>query len=236
MANTRHLKRSCMPKSWKIQRKGITFISKPNSGSYKRKYVISVLVLLRDILEVTKNSKEAKFIVNNKTVLINGKQTKEIKAPIGFFDIVEIKETKEIYTFIFEKTGRVKLVKNPEKKLYLRVSNKTNLKNGKFQVNTMSGVNVLVNEKEFKSIKVQDTIVYDFEKKKIVKIIHLSEKASIYVFDGKFIGRFGEVTGFETFEGRGLDLVDFTSGKEKHKTAKKYCFAIDKEDLKKFEK
>ena len=65
-----------MPKSWKIQRKGITFISKPNSGSYMRKYVISVLVLLRDILGVAKTSKEAKFIVNNKTVLINGKQTK----------------------------------------------------------------------------------------------------------------------------------------------------------------
>jgi small subunit ribosomal protein S4e len=60
-------------KAWPIKRKNITFIAKPNPGSYKAEYVVPVVVLLRDILGVAETSKEVKMILHNRgDVLLNG--------------------------------------------------------------------------------------------------------------------------------------------------------------------
>ena len=56
MVHSRHLKRTNMPISWPVQRKLITFISRPKPGSFKRKYVISLTILLRDVLKLAKTT------------------------------------------------------------------------------------------------------------------------------------------------------------------------------------
>ncbi len=237
MANSRHLKRTSMPISWPVQRKLITFISRPVPGSYNRKYVVSLTVLLRDILKIAKTSKEVKFIVHNKEVLVNGKEVSESKYACGMFDIVEIKSSEEKFTILFDEFGKVRIIPVKDNLLYLKVSSKTIASGKKYQINFMNGYNIFVDEKTFKSVKVNDTIIYDYKSKKVSKTVPLKEGSFTYIFDGKYKGKFGEVKSFVHFNGVAKDTVQVQIADELHTTAKDYCFAIGlkKEDLKRFE-
>jgi small subunit ribosomal protein S4e len=205
---TSHLKRHSMPKSWPIKRKNITFTTKPNPGSYKRKYTISALVLLKEILGYAHTTKEAKFIVNNEEILVNGRKVEDIKFPIGLFEIVEIIKTKEKYMILFNTVGKVKIVEVKDSNIYAKILSKVVLSGKKYQLNFMNGYNVVVDEKTFKQVKVNDTVVYDFVKKSISGIYPLAVKNFVYIFDGKYKGSFGEVKSFTEYNGLAKDIAE----------------------------
>lgn len=225
-----------MPSSWVSKRKNITFITRPNPGAHKREYSCSILVLLRDLLGYVKNSREAKYAVKNTEIVINGKRCTDPKQPVGIFDIIEIKETSDIFTLVFNESGKLKLLETKDNTLISKISGKRALKNSKFQLNLFNGYNVLITEKEFKTINVNDSIVYDFGKNKVVKHLPLKEGNFVFVYDGKFKGYFAEVKGFTEYNGLATDIVQIKIGNEEHNTAKKYCYVIGdkKEDLKRF--
>lgn len=233
MVNSRHLKRSGMPKSWPMQKKIIKFVTKPNPGSYQRKYVVPVVILLRDVLNYVKTSKEAKYVVTKKEILVNGNEVSDIKTPVGLFESFTIKKLNETYKVLFNEVGRIKLIKSDDK-TYLKVSNKIVLKNGKFQVNTFSGNNVLVDKKEFSNMSINDTLIYCNKHKKVHTSLKFEEKANIYIFDGKFKGLFGVIKNIIHYNGRAKDIIEFESNGKILSTAKEYGFAIKKEDVEGF--
>lgn len=227
-----------MPTTWPVKRKNITFVGKPNSGSFGREYVVSVLVILRDVLSYAQNSKDVKYILNQGEVLVNGRVVKDIKFACGLFDIFEIKKTKEKYMILFGADKKINLVDVNDNNLYLKVSSKTLLKGKGYQLNFMNGYNIVVDEKTFKSVNVNDTIVYDYDKKKVVSTIQLKEDAYVYVTDGNFKGSIAQIKGFTHYNGLSKDVVNISIGKEKnHSTAKDYCYVIGdkKEDIKRFQ-
>ncbi len=225
-----------MPSSWPIKRKNITFISKPRAGSHKLKYITSVLVLLRDVLSYAQIGKEVKHIVHNDEILVNGRKISDIKTAVGIFDTFEISKTKEKFTVLFDTFGRLKLIEAKDNLIYLKVTNKTITSGKKFQLNFMNGYNTLVSEKDFKKVSVNGTVVYDYSKKKISDILSLKEDSFVYIFDGKFRGRFGKIKNFINYNGITRDAVSLEINKEVHTTAKDYCYVvgIKEEDLKKF--
>lgn len=237
MVNSKHLKRSSMPASWPIKRKNIQFITKPNAGSHKLRYSTPVLVLLRDVLNYAKTSREVRFIVSQKDVLVNGREVDDVKFPVGMFDVVEIKKVNEKYIVLFDAVGKIKLVSTKDDLVYLKLTKKTLLKGKKFQFNFANGYNILVDEKAFKSTSLEDTVVYDFAKKKIVSVLPLKEGNFVYVFDGHFKGQFGLVKKFVKYNGVTGDVIELEIGKASHTTSKDYCFVVGlkAEDLKKFE-
>jgi ribosomal protein S4E len=226
MSNSRHLKRHTMPTSWTIKRKGIDFISRPNSGSYQRKYTISMLILLREFLNFAKTSKEAKYILKNKNVLINGKKVEDIKAPLGLFEVVEFKELKKTYTIIYNTNKKVEIIEVKNNDITLKVKSKTKMRKNNFQLNTKNGFNILITEKEFSSIKVNDSVVYDLKTKKILKVLNLKEEQLVYIYDGKFIGNFGIIKSFTNYFGVTKNLVTIDINGTSHNTSKDYIFAV----------
>ena len=221
-----------MPKSWPSQRKVVKYISRPNPGAMKRKYSTSLVIVLRDVLGLAQNAKEAKYIVHNEEILVNNSKVDDIKYPISFFDIVEIKKTKDKFTVLFDELGRLRVVPVKDDSMFLKVSKKTVLGKKSFQVNCTNGFNVLVDDKTFKTVKVNDTLVYDCAKKKVSKDLNLKEGSEVYIFDGKFKGQFAKVKGFTHYNGLTRDVVTIEVGKETHSTAKDYIFVV--EDSKRF--
>lgn len=226
-SNRRHLKRTSMPNSWPVKKKNITFVTKPNAGSHKLKYVTPIVVLLREVLGYAQTAKDAKYIVYNEEILVNGKKVTDIKAAVGMFDILEIAKTSEKFVVIFNEVGRLKLVPTKDTTVTLKVAKKTLSVGGKFQLNMMNGYNILVDAKAFAAVKVNDSIVYDFSKKKVVKTLSLAEKAQVYLFDGKFKGQFATVKGFTLYNGLSKDLVILDVAGAEASTAKDYCYVIE---------
>lgn len=227
-----------MPVSWPVKRKNITFVGKPNPGSMKREYVVSVTVLLRDVLGYAQTAKDVKYIVNNGQIVVNGREVKDAKFACGIFDVFEIKKTNEKYVILFSAEEKnLKLVPTKDDLIYLKVAGKTITPGKKFQMNFSNGYNLLVDEKTFKSVSVQDTVVYDFANKKVVSTIALKEGVFAYIFDGNFKGHFAQIKSFVSYKGLTRDVAQITLDNAEHSTAKDYCFVVGekKEDLKRFQ-
>lgn len=216
-----------MPNSWPVKKKNITFVAKPNAGSHKLKYVTSVVVLLRDVLGYAQTSRDVKYIVNNEEILVNGRKVSDIKTAVGMFDVLEIAKTSEKFVVIFNEVGRLKLVATKDSTVTLKVAKKTLVAGGKFQLNMMNGYNVLVDKKIFDSVRVADSVVYDYAKKAVKKVLALKEKAQVYLFDGKFKGQFATVKGFTLYNGLAKDLVNLELDGKEASTAKDYCYVIE---------
>ncbi len=226
MSSTQHLKRTSMPNSWPVKKKNITFIGKPNSGSHKLEYVVSALVILRDVLEYASTAKEARQIVNTEEVLVNGKRITDAKFAVGIFDVIEIKKTAEKFTVLFNEFGRISLVPTKDNLIYLRVSKKTTIAKDKVQLNFMNGFNQIVDLKVANSVKVNDTIVFDFVKKAIKSTLNLKEGNFVYIFNGKFKGEFAQIKGFVAYNGLAKDLAQIEIDGQVHSTSKDYCYTI----------
>ena len=237
MASISHLKRSNMPTFWPVKKKNIKFVVKPKPGSHKIDYVIPILIILREKLSYAATSKEAKQILYNEEVLVNGKRVKDIKFPVGLFDIIEIKKTNERYLVLYDNVGKVKLSPTKADFLYLKIVGKKLLKGGIFQLNFMNGFNLVVDKKTYDKAKVADTLVYDFIKKRPVSIINMKEGDFVYVFDGKFKGKIGQIKSFIDYNGVSRNILVLDLENKEQSTAKDYCLVIGtkKTDIKEFE-
>lgn len=236
MVNSRHLKRHSTPKAWGVKRKGISYITRPNPGAHKKEYSTPLLVLLRDILGYVKTQKGGRALLRTQEVLLNGKKVTDLKAPCGLFDVLEIKSTKEKLRLIFDEYGVFKLIPAKKDDLYLKVSTKTALSKGKYQLGFTSGYSLICSEKEFKSVSIADTVIVDSSKKKITSIINFKEGNFAYIVDGTFQSSIAKIKSITKYNGLAKDVVEIEIGKDVKTTSKDYCFIIGskKEDLGEF--
>ena len=115
MGSRKHLKRYKAPKSWPIHPKEDTWTVKPSAGSHSINDSIPLTLVIRDVLKLADNAREAKRIINSGNILVNGIVVKDYKFPVGFMDIIEIPKTGEVYRVLLDKKGRLQLNKIEEK-------------------------------------------------------------------------------------------------------------------------
>lgn len=185
-----HVKRQTIAKSWPIPRKGTKYVVR---ASHNKKEGIPVLIILRDILKVAKNRKEAKKILQSKEVFVNGKPVKKEELAVLPFDIIKIGNKN--YELSFSDKGKFILKEIEKKERILKVVDKKILKNKKMQVNLIFGKNIIYDGKG--KLKSGDSVV--IEKNKIVKIMPVENKRVAIIFSGKYRGREGEI---EKIEGK----------------------------------
>lgn len=219
-----HLKRLSAPKSWSIQRKGVTFITKPNPGPHKLKESMPLNILMRDLLKQSKTTRETKTILNKGLVLVDNIVRKNHKLPVGVMDIISIPTLNQYYQVLYNK--HKKFILNPIKKEQAqektnKITNKKILKGKKIQINLYDGKNILVSKDTY---KVGDSII--IKDKKITKHLKFEKGAKIYLLKGKYTGFTGILESVKQFNGRSPDIITLNVGKEKIQTKKDYAFVI----------
>jgi len=181
-----HLKRQKAPRSWPLARKGTKYLVVPSSDV---KSGLPLLIILREVLKLVKTRKEAKKIINLKKVKINGKLARDEGYPLKLFDILTLDDknyqissgkNKFLVTEIKDSEAGKKIVKVIDKKI---------IKKGKIQLNLIDGRNFLYN----KEVKVGDSVILNFEKNDIEKVLPFKEGAKILFIGGKHRGGEGIV-------------------------------------------
>ena len=120
MGSRKHLKTYKAPKTWPIHPKEDTWTVKPSAGSHSIENSLSLTLVIRDILKLADNSREAKRIINSGNVLVDGRVIKDYKFPVGFMDIIEIPKTGEVYRVLLDKKGRLQLNKIDNLKIVIQ--------------------------------------------------------------------------------------------------------------------
>lgn len=184
-----HLTRQEVPTKWPIERKGTAYIVKPKFSTQEG---VPLLIILREMLDLAQNRREAKRIIHSKQILINQKVAKEEKNTVMFLDTVTVVPSKKNYRLQLSEKGRFYLNEIEEseaKKKISKIINKTMLKGKKLQLNLNDGRNFLSDIKA----KVNDSLIVNFKENKIEKCLPFKEKAKVIVFSGKHIGKEGEI-------------------------------------------
>ncbi|MEM3973016.1 MAG: S4 domain-containing protein, partial [Ignisphaera sp.] len=90
MGGSKHLKRLAAPWFWPILRKEYKWVVKPSPGPHPIDRSLPLLVVIRDVLGLAETAREAKRIIFDGKVYIDGVVRKDYKFPVGVMDTISI--------------------------------------------------------------------------------------------------------------------------------------------------
>ncbi|MCP4762806.1 MAG: 30S ribosomal protein S4e [archaeon] len=237
MTGKRHTKRYNTTKYTHINKKEGKFFMNALPGPHPKRFCLPLAHILRDILQVIDNNREASKIIKEGKVLVDGKVQKKTKFPVGLMDVVEIPDLGKSYRILPKlKQGLVPIeISAKEKNFKLcKINNKTTVKDGHIQLNLHDGRNIVINIKDPKKpsedkYKTMGVLKIEIPSQEIKDYYELKVNAPILVISGKNLGRSGVVTKIEKRFGPNASIINIkVSDEEIHETAYNYSFVIGK--------
>ena len=219
-----HMKRLTMPRSWPLPRKTSVWIQKPNPCGHPLDLCMPMGVILRDVLGVAQNRREAKKILHSKLVKVDGAIETDIGRGVGLMDVLTVGDVS--YKCVLDTNGKLRYRTIPAKEALTkicRVMGKTTIKGAKTQVHLHDGRNLLFNENP--EYKTGDSLVISLPDQE-VKSYHKFEEGSIaYLTGGNHIGELATVRGQDIKRSSKANEVQF----DDFGTISDYVFIISDE-------
>ncbi|MFB6122391.1 MAG: 30S ribosomal protein S4e [Haloferacaceae archaeon] len=225
---TRHQKRLSVPKSWPVERKTATFTVKAGAGPHGEAGV-PLLVVLRDVLGHVDSKKEARYALNQGTVLINGDAASDERRPIGMFDILAFTEREEYYRVFPDEGGRLALTPIDAEAADSRlgkVVGKQQVSGDAFQLTLHDGANLRVGADA--DYTPGDSLVIDNETKDVVAHFPYEEGALVTAVAGTHAGEIGTIDEITVTPGSGDNVVTVAQDDgDGFETIEEYVVVID---------
>lgn len=180
-----------VPRSWPIRRKVHTWVAKSSPGPHAAEDSLPLLTVIRDMLKLADNAREAKRMLYEGKVLVDGKVKKDYKLPIGIFDIISVPLLNQQYRVLKDTRGMFYLspIEQGDARKLVKITNKTILKGNKLQLNLSDGSNKLA-DGEFKA---SDSLILSVPEKKIEDRIEFKAGNTAIVIGGKHTGQIGKI-------------------------------------------
>ena len=186
------------------------------------------VVLLRDVLGDVDSTKEARYALNNDSILVNGDAVSDEQRPIGMFDILAFPERGEYFRVFPDEGGRLALTPVDEEAAGSRlgkITNKTVVPGGAVQLTLHDGTNVRVDDDA--DYETNDSIVVDNETKEIVAHFEYEEGALVTAVAGQHAGQIGEIDAIDVTLGSGDNTVAVAGDDGGYETVEEYVVVID---------
>jgi small subunit ribosomal protein S4e len=222
-----HQKRLSVPKSWPVERKTETFTVKAGAGPHGEAGV-PLLIVLRDVLGYVDSKKEARFALNQDSVLVNGDAVSDERQPIGMFDILAFTQREEYYRVFPDEGGRLALTPIDEDAAGSRLGKivgKQHVPGGDLQLTFHDGSNIHVDDDT--EYNTGDSLVIDNETKEIVAHFPYEEGALVTAVAGQHAGEIGELDEITVTPGSNDNSVVVSSEDGGFETVEQYIVVID---------
>jgi len=224
---TKHQKRLSVPNSWPVERKTNTFTVKADAGPHGEAGV-PLVILLRDVLGYVDSKKEARYALNQGTVLVNGDAVSDEQRPIGMFDIVAFTERDEYYRVFPDEGGRLSLTPieadAADSKLG-KIVGKRQVTGGDTQLTLHDGQTLQLEDAA--DYGGNDSLVVSNEGTDIVAHFPYEEGALVTAVAGSHAGEVGEIEQIDVTPGSGSNTVTVTQDDGQFETIEEYVVVID---------
>jgi small subunit ribosomal protein S4e len=236
------LKRKPAPRFWPIHRKEFVWVVKPSPGPHSLESCLPLTIILRDILEFAKTRKEAKTIVSQGKIYVDGNVRREDDFPVGLMDVISITDVDKQFRILPSKKGLIlhPIGKDEASFKLCRIENKKIVKNGHVQLNLHDGSNILVKVADPKNpqedvYETLDTVKISLPNRQILEHIKLKENNFAIITGGKNIGKYGRIVTIESAKGKKrrntLTVIEDEKG-NRYQTILSFVFVIgEKEPL-----
>jgi small subunit ribosomal protein S4e len=224
---TRHLKRHQAPAFWKIHKKEKVWAKKTSPGPHTFTSAMPLTVAIRDVLKVASTAREAKMIVKQGKVKVDGKVRFDERFPIGLMDVVSLPDASVSYRVLPEKNGRWSLFQINGDEInakLVRIIGKTTLRDGVIQLSLHDGRTIKTSAES--SFKVNDILKIKLSSQEIVDHIAFKDQLLIIVTGGRSQGETGMVIGFGDEPGWKKTATVRTPKGEDIRTLTKYVFPV----------
>jgi len=230
------LKRKPAPKFWPIHRKEFVWIVKPSPGPHSLQNCLPLTIVLRDILKFAKTRKEAKTIVSQGKVYVDGKVRREDHFPVGLMDVIFISAIDNYFRIVPSRKGLIlhPISKEESNFKLCRIENKKVVENGHVQLNLHDGSNILVKVADPKkpqedTYKTLDTVKISLPESQILEQVKMKKNDFAIITSGKNIGKHGKIIEIEKTKGKkrtnALVTIEDKKG-NRYQTILNFVFAI----------
>ncbi|MFX1456117.1 MAG: 30S ribosomal protein S4e [Promethearchaeota archaeon] len=203
---TRHggsksVKRLNTPAFLQIKRKHGKFFIKSTAGPHPKRFCLPLLHIVRDLLKIVDNYREAKKLIGLGHIKVDGKVVKDIRYPVGLMDVLSIEKMNKYYRVLPDShLGLILHEITIEESTFklCRINNKTTVKGGNVQLNLHDGRNILIllndprNPKE-DIYKRMDVLKVSIPEQEILKVLNFKENKLALIISGKNIGQTGKI-------------------------------------------
>jgi small subunit ribosomal protein S4e len=197
---------------------------------------LPLALILRDTLRLAETRKEAKTIVSQGKVFVDGNIRMKDDFPIGLMDIISIPDIGKSFCVLPSYKGLIlKEISNEDAKFKLcRVEGKTVVRKGQVQLHLNDGSNILVKIADLKNPQEDvydtlDTVKMSLPERQILEHIKLKEEDFVIITGGKNIGNWGKAVEIEKAEGKKRRNALVTVQNEKgnrYQTTLNFVFAL----------
>jgi small subunit ribosomal protein S4e len=218
----RHLKRINAPKTWKIARKGIKFITRSNPGGMSKNLTMSISSVLKYELKLASSIKEVKHLILEGEILVNGRKITNYRNPVSFTDVVSLPKLDRHYRMIIDTNGILRLLPIPKDEAGLKIVKITGkaFVKGKMQLNLLDGRNVLFEKHHY---KIKDSLLLTIPEQVIKEHFAFEKGALVILYQGKHVGKTGKIEDIQK------DSMIVKTKDETFETSKEYALVIGKD-------
>jgi small subunit ribosomal protein S4e len=224
---TNHQKRLSVPNSWPVERKTETFTVKAGAGPHGEAGV-PLLIVLRDVLGYADTRKEARYALDQDSVLINGTPVSDEERPVGMFDILAFAEREEYYRVFPGEGGRLSLTAidaDAAGSKLGKVVEKRHVPGGDVQLTLHDGRTLVVDDTDYDG---GDSVVVSNDDSEVVAHFEYEEGALVTAVDGEHAGEVGTVDAIQVTPGSADNIVRVTQdGDAGFETVEDYVVVID---------
>ena len=233
---TGRLKRKPAPRFWPIHRKEFSWVVKPSPGPHSLEDCLPLSLVLRDVLGVAKTRKEARMIISQGEVYVDGKIRRKDDFPVGLMDVISIPNLNKFFRIMPSPKG---LSFNPVSKKetgikLCRVEDKTTIKNGRVQIALHDGSNIAAKAADYK--KSQDVVYETFDtlklglpEKQVIEHLKTKEGNLVVITGGKNVGKQGRIIEIEKAEAKkrrnALVVIEDEEG-NRYQTILNFVFSV----------
>ena len=180
------------PLFWGINRKNKRFAITVRPGSHPKNYSFPTAILLRDVLNVVTTLREAKSVIYNGKVNVDGVIRKSLHHSIGLMDVIELQGIPDIYRLVpthGHTLQPIKIETDEKSKKIVKVTSKTTIKGKKTQLGFHDGRTIIAEN----DMNVGDSCLIKIPEQEILDVIKLEKDSLVLVTRGINTGQIGRV-------------------------------------------
>ncbi|KXS41084.1 30S ribosomal protein S4e [Methanolobus zinderi] len=223
----KHQKRISVPNSWQISKKSNKWITTTRPGPHHKEQSIPLGIVLRDMLGIVDNRAEAKRVLSEGKILVDGIVKKDLRFPIGLLDVISIPDAEVSYRVLLDRKGRLELHKleDADVNKLCRINGKTVIKGGAIQLNLSDGSNVLGSN----DYSTKDSIILSLPDKEVLKHIKYEVGNIAMIVGGRHTGEIGTIKEINTVRSSRNNTVSI-SGDYDFETIEDYVVVIGEDE------